>query len=264
MVIIIDDLDRFSPESAINLLDQIRQLINAIGSGGKTKDERKFRFIIAMDKITLTESVAKKYEGINSYDGNRYLEKLFPFNFQIPTLVAGDIYEFVDSQINSLIDKKRSDDIECYGYEIKDIAQLLANVLKQEQFANPRLIKRCINQFFMYCVFEGQLGIKTTAVDKVSLSEEKVQLILIPLITWIAATERWPILRRLLLQKYLEFWQQIQTAITEHQPVEDTEAQQLLSYTGFKSFFQETIAHDIDKIISQFKQSELMLRSHGL
>lgn len=273
LVIIIDDLDRCNPESAIDLLDQIRQLLNTIGSGGTTdnQNKRRFRFIVAMDKITLTESVAKKYEGINSYDGNRYLEKLFPFNFQIPVLVESDIYGFVMSQIRKLIGETQGENINCYGYKIKEVAQLLANVLKHEQFANPRLIKRCINQFFMYCAFEKELNEKDESNDNINngtqnkeRSKDKIQLTLIPLITWIAATERWPILRRLLLQKYVEFWHQIQACITEQKPIDDAEARQLMAYRGFKTFFQKTVAHDIDKTIGQFKKSELKLRTHGL
>jgi hypothetical protein len=119
-----------------------------------------------------------------------------------------------------------------------------------------------MNQFFLFCSFEGKLTPCSDDEDK--QSTEKIQQILIPLMTWIAATERWPTLRRLLMQKYIEFWQQIQTNVTEQRAIEDPEAKQLLANKGFKEFFQQTVAYDMNKIMAQFRAAEIMLRSHGL
>jgi len=73
-VILIDDLDRCSPDGAVALLDGIRLLV----TGGP---ELRCNFVVALDRGVIAARSVAKFQGISGYDGNRYLEKIFPVSF---------------------------------------------------------------------------------------------------------------------------------------------------------------------------------------
>ena len=84
VIILIDDLDRCSPENAVALLGGVRILINRSTHGDGTPDFLACRFMVALDKRVMAQAIAKKFGGIDNYDGNRYLEKVFPLTFDVP------------------------------------------------------------------------------------------------------------------------------------------------------------------------------------
>lgn len=255
LVIFIDDLDRCNPESAIQLLDHIRQLINVV-----SVDEEKnitYRFVIAMDKTTLKDAVALKYAEINKYDSNRYLEKLFPFSFTLPVLQQQEINDFIARQSENLNLNSGSMGY-IYGYSRNNINQLFANVMIREYFSNPRLIKRCINRFYMLCQCENQFSDKPGDIKSPDESE------LNRMIIWLAAIERWPPLRKALLTKPTSFWLEMLKAVKGMSTITDEVGQNLLLYRGFKIFFQQHFATDTKEIVRHFQQIEQRLCLHGL
>src|SRR5262249_33833580 len=69
--------DRARPEGAVALRDAIRMLISGAA-------EANCRFVVALDRAVVVEAISAKFEKIRGYDGNRYLEKLFPLEFHVP------------------------------------------------------------------------------------------------------------------------------------------------------------------------------------
>jgi hypothetical protein len=240
LYILIDDLDRCSPDSAISLLDNLRQLLNNLNGRPKGDRSANIRFIVAMDKTTLTDSVANKFKGINSYEGNRYLEKLFPFVYTVPTLEVGELNQF----INRLFKKLQGDEF-ANPNNIEE-RELIIESLSDPSFHNPRLLKRCINRFFQMYDFDQDLQDTPT------------------LLLWIAASERWPLLRRLMQRKNYTYWRMISEAVLSGGEVNDTEAEELLTQKGFKDFYRKHFAEKLELSFNKFNEAERKLANHGL
>jgi len=65
--VFIDDLDRCSPAGAVALVDAIKTLVHH-------GEHLGCRFVVAVDKSVVVRAISKKFEHIDGYDGNRYLE----------------------------------------------------------------------------------------------------------------------------------------------------------------------------------------------
>ena len=83
-VILIDDLDRCSPEVALGLLDGLRMLVSGA-------NQANCRFVVALDRRVMAEVVKNRFSGLESFDGNRYLEKVFPLTFRIPAASGREV-----------------------------------------------------------------------------------------------------------------------------------------------------------------------------
>ncbi len=84
-IVFIDDLDRCTPEGTVQLLDAVRMLMTT----GEL-NPLKLRFVVALDQTIAVRAISTKFAGIRDYDGNRYLEKLFPIGFHIPPPTVND------------------------------------------------------------------------------------------------------------------------------------------------------------------------------
>jgi hypothetical protein len=141
VTILIDDLDRCNPESALQLLDNIRMLINWLTHHQSSTVVGQVRFLVAMDQVSIKEIVAKKFQDMGHYDVNRYLEKLFPFAFKLPEVGEQDMAEFLSFKITQLeINLKPMERVFTFYQE-----HLTDSILYQS-FKNPRLIKRSLNK----------------------------------------------------------------------------------------------------------------------
>lgn len=191
-VIVVDDLDRCSPAGAVDLLDHLRVLVTgASGLGCK--------FLVAMDRGVLVQAIGAKFTGITGYDGNRYLEKVFPIVFTLPVPVDKDVPFLVSSFLNpgGASAAQRDDHVDA-----------LSSVLKDPVFANPRLMKRCINRYRMVIAFEQRSRSPVLRNAAEAAAEDRT------LAKWIAATERFGQLRRLIAQQGDEFWREAEEALT--------------------------------------------------
>lgn len=171
-VIFIDDLDRCDPTEVVAFIEQLRQIV-------VRSDALRCRFVLAVDHEVLIRAISSKFASIGSYDGNRYLEKVFPFAFALPAPNEEQVCELLEKlwrRLGSGADAR----LEEYWREA------LTNALSDGSFTNPRLMKRCINRFMLVQHFESTCERKATP-EHLALAK------------WLAATERWPTLRRVIM-----------------------------------------------------------------
>ncbi len=180
-IVLVDDLDRCGPAVAVQLLDGIRLLV----TGGA---ELRCNFVVALDRPVMARAIAHKMQGISGYDGNRYLEKIFPVTFAVPTPYEQDAADLIASLLASFDDGERH-------------RSVLMEVLSRPVFANPRLLKRCINRYRLMVHFESSLPTAGGATDAAALRRDRAAA------TWIAASERWPAARPLLLRREEADWE---------------------------------------------------------
>lgn len=89
IILCIDNLDRCSPDHAINLLESIRNFFSVPGC----------TWILAIDSDVIASYVYKKYEDTN-VDGYSYLDKIIPEQYHLslsPTLDRDGIINLLDS-----------------------------------------------------------------------------------------------------------------------------------------------------------------------
>lgn len=220
LVILIDDLDRCSPESAMNLLDNMRQLINGVS-------DQNCCFVVAMDKITLQQAIRHKFAELSSYDSNRYLEKLFPITLQLP---AVQLSTQAFCQVQQAPLHSSPNDID--------------EIFQASFFQNARLFKRCMNQLWTFCLAKGTSSQHSPVDDRGRLV--KGSDVSLTLVEWLAAINRWPELRRI-IHKDDSYWDRIQTMFegrTEHQGevlrVNDAEIDAFLAQPGIKHFLMQS------------------------
>ena len=235
IVVFIDDLDRCSPASAVELLESIRSLVNNTIS-------INCKFVVIMDRVTLSEVVRNKYSAMSSYDANRYLEKMFPYSFNVPHPGGAEVAILV----TKLINKFNRLNTDCRLLD--ECEPKFISILSKPEYANPRLIKRCINRFAFYR----------------SIAQDNGDIDFDDLILWLATIERWPILRRLLLRKQENFWLDFYLDMKSHKHINEPDGAELVLQPGIREFF---IRFDKDNIMLQmkrFKALDMELSRYGL
>lgn len=242
LLVFIDDLDRCSPQGAVGLLEALRILLHQTAA---TTKGLPCRFVVALDRNVLIHAVALKYEGVNRYEGNRFLEKLFPFSFELPQPQGGEVHQLLEKILGPLRDSKGE------GNE----RDALATALSEAIFANPRLIKRCVNRFRL--VLEFEKGSAPSGRDQTEGLET--------LARWIAAVERWPNLRRLLASRNDEFWRQLREALTDSAGgVLDADVKALLQEDGVEAWMRSALLNARGDQIAAYREANRRLRAWGL
>lgn len=240
-VIIVDDLDRCSPAGAVDLLDHLRVLV-----AGAT--ELNSRFVVAMDRGVLVQAIATKFTGITGYDGNRYLEKVFPITFTLPSPQGRDVARLVSSFLAPH---------EAVGLSTEH-QDALSLALNDPLFANPRLMKRCINRFRMVVAFEARSGPAPTRTAAEGAAADRA------LAKWIAASERFPLLRRLVVQQGDEFWRELEEALGRSPPgALGQDGDRLVKEEAIPWVRREIFGGGAGRL-SQLREAEARLRRWGL
>lgn len=245
-IIFIDDLDRCSPDKAVAFIEQIRSIV-AIGQ------RLPCRFIVAMDREVLVRAISAKFASIGAYDGNRYLEKVFPLAFSLPVPEKNAAGELVAK----LLRKQRGTESRVDDEEWSRWHEALSTALCDANFANPRLMKRCINRFAFIKHFERSAGAPSEDVLEGDDSD-------IVLSKWLAATERWPALRRMVYQRRDE-WQRVEQALKGQAsgPL-GPDADALLSERGGSSWLRTEIFAGNNASLGRYQAAELRVRRWGL
>lgn len=164
-VLFVDDLDRCPPDEALRLLDQVRTLLE-LGL--------PCRVVFGVDRAILHQAVQHRFRALPDYDGNRYLEKVFPLSVDVGGPARADMDRFVRGLVGWLAQHNAA------AAGIAAHTDDLVEVLQEPAFANPRLVKRCLNRFALVVAWSEALP--GPAAD---------------VVLWIAAGERWPRLREL-------------------------------------------------------------------
>jgi len=127
IVVLIDDLDRCSPDLVVSAIEAIHLLTDMEG----------FVFVLALDYGYLTSAIRTRYNGV---DADRFIEKIvqIPFHIPQPQIAADRIGELIDGWIDLRADWFEHDDDEI----IEDVARYALR-------SNPRQIKRLLNSFML-------------------------------------------------------------------------------------------------------------------
>jgi uncharacterized protein YjbI with pentapeptide repeats len=138
LVIFIDDLDRCTPERALELLESIKTFFDIKG----------IIYVIGMDPQTIDPIIQSKYGDKSKIDGMYYLQKIVQLPFQIPVWGSVDLSNMIENLV------KKTGLSESYLEEIrKEENQEL--IIKATQL-NPRDIKRFINSIVLAREFYSQ------------------------------------------------------------------------------------------------------------
>jgi len=227
-VIFIDDLDRCNPMDAVTLMDAIRALASSA-------DRLRVRFVVAIDRSVITQAISAKFANIRGYDGNRYLEKIFPIEFQVPSPPTTEIKAIIEALAQPLAPTER---------ELAIFA--LSDALRPAYFANARLIKRCFNRHRLLRYFEMH-GPPKAEADRLCVQ-------------WIAAIERWPRLRTLQQRRQPDFW----SSVAVKQPTEDPDLKALLVEPGFSQWLALHRWPDVSNALDQYDEADARLRQFGM
>ncbi|MFT5686132.1 MAG: DNA polymerase III delta prime subunit [Myxococcota bacterium] len=242
-VIFVDDLDRCSPTATLALLDQLRTLLTW---------GLPCRFVVAMDRDVLTGLLSTRFQGMGSYDGNRYLEKLFPLSFNVPLPQRREAAELVAGLLREL---DGSDAPTPAELEHRDA---LTMALSEPTFANPRLMKRCINRFRLVIHFEATGGPPPSIAPELDEDSDRV------LARWIAASERWPRMRRMLQEHTDTYWRQLSEAVLSDCATPGPEADLVLSERGARAWLRREIFSAPPSSLADYRAADLRLRRWGL
>ncbi len=242
-VIFVDDLDRCTPSATLALLDQLRTLLTW---------GLPCRFIVAMDRDVLAGLIRTRFEGLGAYDGNRYLEKLFPLAFDVPLPRRREAAELVAALLRQLDGDDAPDPDEL---EHRDA---LTMALSEPTFANPRLMKRCINRFRLVVHFESTGGPPPAIAPELDEDSDRV------LARWIAAAERWPRMRRMLQEHTDTYWRQLSETVLSDAPSPGPDADQVLSERGARAWLRREIFSAPPAALAGYRAADLRLRRWGL
>jgi len=234
VIVLIDDLDRCSPTGMVALLEGIRLLL--VGSG-----EAPCSFVVALDKEVLAQAIARHYAGISAFDSHRYLEKLFPVHFAVPAPSSVDVETLVSRYLGSEVDADQRD--------------ALATVLREPFFANPRLMKRCVNRFRLVNALEKHGAAAKDPTSSTCSIKALAQ--------WIAATERWAVLRPLLLRRDDAYWQSVGASMRDKIDPPDLEAESLLREPSIRPWLQREMVGRTARL-GELRVADDRLRRWGL
>lgn len=137
IVIIVDNLDRVQPEDAIEIIRLLKTFVvdfprNKLGN-------KKIVIVLPVDNVELCRHL-RTIQQIS--EPNIFLQKFFNITIHVPELVHENMYKFVNSEINSVIDS-----LELYDKdEQSDVVFLIANAARK----SPRQAKFLINQFIAH------------------------------------------------------------------------------------------------------------------
>ncbi|HEY2295633.1 MAG TPA: P-loop NTPase fold protein [Thermoanaerobaculia bacterium] len=227
LIILIDDLDRCCPSGAVNLLDSIRVILGQASN-------LNCRFVVAMDRGVLSMAVAHKFADLGHYEGNRYLEKIFPISFDLPRPGRQDVASLIEALLKRLAN---------HDHDKTDHLEVFHKAFLDPIFANPRLIKRCINRLLLLLKFEE---------NDVKLKEDTKENELrrrITLVQWMAACERWPALRRLLSRRDVSYWEQAWEALRDpSRKLPDPDAEALLQEPDLKTWLSHRLAEGVQPL----------------
>lgn len=237
-VIIVDDLDRCPPDEALALLDQLRTLV--------TWGERlPCRLVMAVDRGVLHEAVRHRFRGLEDYDGNRYLEKVFPMTFAIGSPGDQEVARLVRAQVAWMVAKNPG---RWEATALGAWSAALMDALTAPDFHNPRLIKRVVSRFFLFQDWDDGGDID-----------------LVGLAGWLAACERWPRLREVVALWSDAQWTELRAAV-HRAPGQDhllpPPAPALLAEKGVRTWLNAQANRP--EVFDDLPRIDLRLRALGL
>jgi hypothetical protein len=127
VAVLVDDLDRCSPENVVSLLEAINLVMDVNG----------FIFVLALDYDVLVKAVTTRYPHVS---GHEFIEKIVQLPFRVPPLMV-EAEGFLGQLIPDW-DQRAQAFPRGFSGAVAEIADLGLR-------ANPRQIKRMINSFLL-------------------------------------------------------------------------------------------------------------------
>lgn len=250
-VVFIDDLDRCAPDKAIELLEQVRGLV--VAQGGQSKP-LPCRFILAMDRDLLVHAISHKFSSLHGYDGNRYIEKVFPLAFAVPRPSRDELHRLVASLFDKAWHQEPRD-------THTDRRHIVTQVFQDETFANPRLAIRCINKYLLIVRWEEeQREREPPKASSPQFDEQQDRY----LVAWLAACERWPALRKVITIEEDHWWSRLQVALQEAPSQErDPQVVGLISQPGAALWLRTSMLRPGARDRDNFRRADDRMRRWG-
>jgi hypothetical protein len=129
IIVFIDDLDRCTPERALEILESIKSFFDIEG----------IIFVLALNYISLDSIIREKFGNNSSISGFDYIEKIVQLPFPLPNWSDADIKDFV----NSIIDNELKDSLFERDFRVNN--GLLVGGIER----NPRQVKRFMNDVIL-------------------------------------------------------------------------------------------------------------------
>ena len=123
VVVFIDDLDRCSPDKALEVLESIKLFLGMEG----------FIFVVGLSHKTVTELVTKAYAA-TGIRGEDYIKKIIQIPIKIPNWSQENIVDLIENKIKKNLHEK-------YTNFLSENSDMVAGVVDY----NPRQLKRFIN-----------------------------------------------------------------------------------------------------------------------
>jgi predicted transport protein len=128
IVVLVDDLDRCSPDSVVDLIEAIHVLTDVEG----------FVFVLALDYAVLIRAIQHRYKNV---DADQFIEKIVQVPFRIPAL---------DGSADTLMQAVVPAWPEIRETWFNDLdEELVARVIDTTLRSNPRQVKRLVNSLLM-------------------------------------------------------------------------------------------------------------------
>lgn len=131
IVVFVDDLDRCTPEKALEVLESIKAFFDIEG----------IVYVIGMDSDSIDHIVEQKYGKDSKIKGIDYLQKIVQLPFQIPIWKPEDI----SGSLDKIISKGLEDSELVYQFKRDDRKSLIVKAIEP----NPRQVKRFINNIIL-------------------------------------------------------------------------------------------------------------------
>ena len=129
LIILIDDLDRCSPEKVLQVFESIKIFFNMKG----------IVFVLGLSNEIVENAIKEKYKHFeNKFSGKEYLEKIIQLPFHIPIWEPKDIKDYLNMLIQQHPDR-------IYQKIFNENLNLITNASEH----NPREIKRYLNNFIL-------------------------------------------------------------------------------------------------------------------
>ncbi len=138
LIIFVDDLDRCTPQRALELLESIKTFFDIEG----------IIYVVGIDPTSINSIIATKYGEKSKIDGLNYLQKIVQLTFPIPVWNE----EGVSNTIRTMMQEA--------GMNHDDIDKILegpnTNLIIKAAKLNPRDIKRFVNSIMLWRHIFGQ------------------------------------------------------------------------------------------------------------
>jgi succinate dehydrogenase flavin-adding protein (antitoxin of CptAB toxin-antitoxin module) len=140
IVIFIDDLDRCTPERALEIIESIKTFFDIEG----------IIYVVGMDPATIDTIISTKYGEKSHIDGLHYLQKIVQLPFQIPIWSDNDLTDTI-KEITKRTGLPKDITEKLLEPKIKDL------IIKSAKL-NPRNIKRFINSLVLsYDIYDENI-----------------------------------------------------------------------------------------------------------